>query len=151
MKEQIYVYNSIEEIEQKMDHVMEIVSDLPIFFLKRMLRNLKYLFPPSLNEINPFDIKVGLTTSKTQVKSSGINAPNITDSKLSTMRIDDINQKIADIRENHMNKTVHGSEGETMTIVENIDEEKSLDEKEGTVEEKSKETLKSAKKSVKKA
>lgn len=100
-----------------MDGVMDYMTDLNVFYLKRMLRNLKYLFPQSLEEVDPYDIKVGLTTSKTKAKTNNVAL----DSKMSTMRIDDINEKIADIRENHAQQTIVGSEGET--IVENVNEE----------------------------
>jgi hypothetical protein len=40
-----------------MEYIMDSTADLGIFYIKRMLRNIKYLFPANLDDINPHSIK----------------------------------------------------------------------------------------------
>lgn len=132
LKESIYVYNSIPEIEEKMDNVVDYMSDLPIFYMKRMLRNLKYLFPPTIEEIDPFNIKVALTTSKTKKKDTG----TAFESDFSSMKVDEMNQKLANMRENHTGQTIAGSEGETIVeeTYQGVDEIRVEDQESGIKE-----------------
>jgi hypothetical protein len=74
VKEEIYIYNSVEQIEEKMEYIMSSTEDLEIFYLKRLLRNTKYLFPATLEEIDPSSIREALLSSKTQAK--GVNNNN---------------------------------------------------------------------------
>ena len=48
---------------------MTITDGLDIFYMKRMLRNLKYLFPENLVDINPSHIKDMLLNSRVQNKT----------------------------------------------------------------------------------
>ena len=55
---------------------MEATTDLSIFYMKRMLRNLKYLFPEDMNDIDAYTIKKELMTSKVK-NSSGSGTQEI--------------------------------------------------------------------------
>ena len=55
-----------------MELVMASLEDLEVFYLKRLLRNVKYLFPPKAEEINPSSIREALLKSKTMTQ--GANA-----------------------------------------------------------------------------
>jgi len=68
----VYINSSIEQIEDRMELVMRTLEDLEIFYFKRLLRNVKYLFPEKPEEVNPSSIRIALLKSKTMTQ--GANA-----------------------------------------------------------------------------
>lgn len=64
LKENIYVDYSIEDIQDSMEGVMKSLKGEEIVVLKRMFRNLKYVFPENFYEIDPFRIRETIFTSK---------------------------------------------------------------------------------------
>lgn len=68
----MYINYSIQQIEEKMELVMMTLEDLDIFYFKRLLRNVKYLFPEKPEEVNPSGIRLALLKSKTMTQ--GANA-----------------------------------------------------------------------------
>jgi hypothetical protein len=119
LKEQIYVYNQIDEIEERMEYVMQSTEDLDIFYMKRMLRNLKYLFPETLEEIDPHSIREGLLTSKTKTRGANANKGFVVDeqSKFETYRPDEINQKLDQV--NKTNNDLRETEECEKIVIEN--------------------------------
>lgn len=66
----MYINYTIDQIEEKMELVMSTLEDLEIFYFKRLLRNVKYLFPEKAEEINPSSIRLALLKSKTMTEGA---------------------------------------------------------------------------------
>lgn len=64
LKEQVYHTTSIDDIQEAFQMVMDNLKDVDVYTLKRMLRNLKYVFPPSIYDVDPNAIRNTLLYSK---------------------------------------------------------------------------------------
>ena len=53
LKEWVYTSDSVEEIQQKMQLVMDNLKDVDTTQLKRLLRNIQNIFPLKLADIDP--------------------------------------------------------------------------------------------------
>lgn len=133
---------------------MQSTEDLEIFYLKRMLRNIKYLFPDSLDEVDPHSIREGLLTSKTKTAGANANKGFAVDeqSKFETYTHNEMNKKLDQVNKvnNEMRETQAGDiENTDQIMVEDnkeIEEVVADKEESSILEEKKKKSVKSVKK-----
>lgn len=123
-----------------MEFIMQSTSDLEIFYLKRLLRNIKYLFPAEIEEIDPHSIRESLLTSKTN--TNGVNATKgiiiEEQSKFDTFIPEDINAKIEEVNKqnNQLRESEEGSNKDEILVVEDEngkEGEKAKEEQEGLI------------------
>jgi len=80
---------------------MVVTEGLSIFYMKRMLRNLKYLFPENIEEINPDHIKEILLSSRVKkTENTTIELQQINEDPLEEMYIEDSGEKIEEQTKN---------------------------------------------------
>jgi hypothetical protein len=116
----------VDEIEQKMEHVMHVTLELDVFFLKRMLRNLKYIFPSDLSMVDPYEVRDAVISSKTK---KGTLLDEMQGTKMSTMvKFENINEKIDEVNEENEKQIQEAEEDDKAIKVE--DEAEALEEEE---------------------
>ena len=123
---------------------MSSTEDLEIFYLKRLLRNTKYLFPATLEEIDPSSIREALLSSKTQAK--GVNNNNAfqieEQSKFESYVPQEINSQLDQV--NKHNNKLRGLDGEVyddpdyIKVLEKVEEVEAQEEAEKEIQALSK-------------
>ncbi len=68
-KEQLWVDKDTSEITEVIGKVFDSLEADDIYLLKRLLRNLKYMLPESINSVDPYQVKQNLTTSRAEART----------------------------------------------------------------------------------
>lgn len=63
-KEEIWIDSPFAQIQEAIGKVLDGLEDDDIFVVQRLLRNMKYVLPAQIDHVDPYVIKLTLTTSK---------------------------------------------------------------------------------------
>lgn len=63
-KEEIWVDSQISSIHEAIAKVLDSLEDESLFVVHRLLRNIKYVLPQHIDMVDPYLVKLALTTSK---------------------------------------------------------------------------------------
>lgn len=69
-KEEVWVDEPTPRIKIAIDSIFEFLEDEDIYLLKRLLRNLKYMVPLEIEQVDPYRVKENLKSSKVEANKS---------------------------------------------------------------------------------
>lgn len=63
-KEDVWVDTPLHAVQDAIAKILDSLEDDTLFVVQRLLRNLKYVLPENVDQVDPFVIRLALTTSK---------------------------------------------------------------------------------------